>query len=432
MAHSQRGVALRTGRGNAFGREAVEGKRLRYLFDRPVVSTSIGIKGFDAVGGVRALIADVSLRDRLSERDFQLVRESYSLHSTIRVVAPGGRKSISPGESHAVSQDIRRTPACPSVPGMRPGGQQVRQREGLPPGSFLSDFALPDLTGRIVRVSDLTGLPYILLFVGARCEHSARVLRHLGQLPAVADMPRVIVVAPQGPQIAQSIAQQFQLSQQVVVQEEHELSSFMRVPATPAAYAVSEQRTTVGPLAIGAAEVMAMLPAVMSPFDVEQTGTRELQATAVPIPRTMGGRGLPAGVAAPDIDLHAAGGDRSSIFDTQGRWTLLVFWSPACPPCSEVADALAAAAAPLSGVDLVIVSRGDEADRSELEALFGPEVSILMQDRRSIAAEYRMYDSPAAYLIDPAGRTAAPVAVGAQAVRQLAQNALERAVTTLA
>jgi peroxiredoxin len=216
----------------------------------------------------------------------------------------------------------------------------------------------------------------------------------------------------------------------VVVQDEQELLYFMRVPATPAAYRVSEQRMSIGSLAIGADEVIALLPAVVTPFDADSAGSDRALATPIPVPRDQGGRGLAPGVRAPDFDLDATASGRASIADTRGRWTLLVFWSPGCRHCDDVAEALAAATELQAELNLVIVCRGAQADRARLQSLVGARIPIVVQERRAISRRYRTYEAPAAYLIDPDRRIAAPAAIGVQAVLRLAEESLARAGTT--
>ncbi len=75
-----------------------------FAFQRPVVSTAIGVEGFavqhqehaliadqpvDFAEACRRLLMDASLRLHLADRAFELVRDSYSPVSMIRAVAPG-------------------------------------------------------------------------------------------------------------------------------------------------------------------------------------------------------------------------------------------------------------------------------------------------------------------------------------------------------
>jgi len=310
--------------------------------------------------------------------------------------------------------------------------QSVRTQQGYPPGTFLSDFALPDLSGKIVRVSDLLGQPYLLLFVAPSCEPSGEVMRYLSALRmSVPEPPRVIVVFSGGVEAARTIDDQFQLGAAVVVQEEQELLQFMRVPATPAAYSVNATRTTVGPLAIGAEAVIDLLPAIITPADPELPGSHyEPRLTPVVPAQHLRRHGLRPGSVAPDFELLTIRGEFVTLASFRGRWTLLVFWSPECPLCEDVAGVLAAAVDTAPGLAIVVVSRGVERDHLEFFEQLGPAVQVGLQDRRRVARAYELFDTPAAYLIDPAGRIAEPGGAGRQAVLRLIQLSVSQVATS--
>lgn len=307
----------------------------------------------------------------------------------------------------------------------------MRNQLGHPAGTFLSDFALPDLSGQIVRVSDLVGGSYLLVFVSPTCDPSAEVLQYLGGLSAAGvDIPRIIVPCSDGMAAARTIAGQHRLRVQVVVQEEQELLQFMRVPATPAAYHVSEFRTTVGPLAIGADAVISLLPAIMTPVDPDPSAKpNATRATPVTFWTNPGRHGLPVGDVAPEIEMATIGSDRASLSTNLGRWTLLIFWSPACPACDDVAGALTTVAKTCPGLAVMVVSRGNEQQHFELALLLGADVPVVLQEHRLAARQYQVFETPAGYLIDPAGRIAAPLAAGRKAVLRLIQEAAARVET---
>jgi peroxiredoxin len=309
----------------------------------------------------------------------------------------------------------------------------VQLPTGLPKGAFLSDFALPNLRGDIVRVSDLVGSSYLLLFVSPTCEPSADVLRYLESLRKTdLRIPRVIVVSSGGHEAAQSVATRFGLGENVVVQEEEELLLFMRVPATPAAYRVNADRTTAGPLAIGAGAVIAMLPQVMTPFE-PNLELQETEPRAKPIEAPAGPRraGLPVGELAPELSRAGFEDEVGLISANRGWWTLLVFWSPGCAPCDEIAGQLADLVTTASQLAVIVVSRGTERDAQALSALLGPGVPVVLQEGRSISRRYATFYAPAAYLLDPDGRIAEPLARGVRAVGQLLERAQARAGAAL-
>jgi peroxiredoxin len=308
----------------------------------------------------------------------------------------------------------------------------VQLPTGLPKGVFLSDFALPDLSGKIVRVSDLVGSSYLLLFVSPTCEPSAEVLRYLESLRRTdLRIPRVIVVSSDGHEAAQSVASRFDLREDVVVQEEQELLHFMRVPATPAAYLVNADRTTAGPLAVGADAVIDLLPQIMTPFSPDfetlDAGTRATLITASAGTR---GSGLQVGERAPEIPDVTGKRHDGLISANRGKWTLLVFWSPDCAPCYDLAGSLVDLLTTAPQLAVIVATRGTEHDAQTLSALLAPRVPVVLQKGRSLSRRYLAVGAPAADLINPDGQIAEPLARGRRAVEQLFLEARRRAGVT--
>jgi hypothetical protein len=71
---------------------------------------------------------------------------------------------------------------------------------------------------------------------------------------------------------------------------------------------------------------------------------------------------------------------------------------------------------------LAVISEG-EPQRNREEAASARLTSVWLQRERDVATAYRAYGTPSAALIDEAGRIAAPLAIGADAIRALLQAA---------
>jgi peroxiredoxin len=308
----------------------------------------------------------------------------------------------------------------------------VHELKGLPAGAFLSDFALQNLAGEYVRVSDLVGGSYLLVFVSRDCEPSAEVLSHFGALRGMdIELPKTVVICSGGVDAARAVAGRFDLGTDVVVQDDNELSLFMRVPATPAAYRVNADRTTAGPLAIGADAVLAMLPRIITPFEPDdETHDDEPRATLLARSAGLRRRGLPVGELAPEIPDIVGRWDDGLIARNRGWWTLLVFWSPDCTPCDDTAGLLADLVTAAPHLSMIVVSRGTQLDARSLAEALGSTATVVPQQGRSISRQYAALDAPSAYLIDPEGRIAEPLARGRLAVAQLLARARERAGAT--
>ncbi len=281
---------------------------------------------------------------------------------------------------------------------------------GAAPGTFLSDFALPDLTGRIVRVSDQLGHPYILLFVGTGCKPSQVVLRELARQRRKQheqSLP-VIVCAAGGELNARAVSREYDLGDGVVVQEAQELLRFYRVPATPAAYHVDETRRTVGPLAIGSHDCIGL---IRGKATAVQTKKRQQANDSTPVPAKQRTK-LVAGSLAPEIVLSAPEGYSISLSAQLGRRMLVIFWSELCPPCDELIERVQDLSNRVP--DVLIIGRDGDSRPS-----IAGNVQYGTQDRRAAAVAFGLPQTPSAVLINETGRLEQPPAEGRAAVLAL-------------
>jgi peroxiredoxin len=130
---------------------------------------------------------------------------------------------------------------------------------------------------------------------------------------------------------------------------------------------------------------------------------------------------LPAGAEAPAFELPDLHGRRVSLEQFRGRRVLLVFFSPTCPICQEMAPELGRLPPDSSDRPLtVIVTVGElEANRA-LVAEHGIRCPILLDEANRVNALYQPEGTPAAYLIDEVGLIAKDRADGPPAVLELA------------
>ena len=133
--------------------------------------------------------------------------------------------------------------------------------------------------------------------------------------------------------------------------------------------------------------------------------------------------GLPTGEEAPTFELPDLDGRRVSLEGLRGRRILLVFFSPDCGYCQELAPALARL--PWDGggghpQPIVVTTGGVEANRA-LAAEHGIRCPVLLQEQAEVATEYRTAGTPIGYLVDERGIIAGAMAVGGPAILALAQ-----------
>jgi peroxiredoxin len=131
--------------------------------------------------------------------------------------------------------------------------------------------------------------------------------------------------------------------------------------------------------------------------------------------------GLPRGTAAPEFRIPRLGGGHLALSDFKGRPLLLVFSDPHCGPCDLLAPRLERLSR--SGVQVVMVSRGDAAANQDKVAQHGLTFPVGLQGHWEISRLYGMFATPIAFLIDEHGIVSAPVATGPDAIMDLVSRA---------
>ena len=131
---------------------------------------------------------------------------------------------------------------------------------------------------------------------------------------------------------------------------------------------------------------------------------------------------LPAGAEAPAFELPDLDGRRVSLEQFRGQRVLLVFFSPTCPICQEMAPELSRL--PLGGglgqpIPVVVTVGDPEANRA-LISEHGIRCPVLLDEDNAVTMLYKPEGTPAAYLVDEVGLVAKERADGSSAVLDLA------------
>jgi len=135
-------------------------------------------------------------------------------------------------------------------------------------------------------------------------------------------------------------------------------------------------------------------------------------------------QGLPAGSAAPPFELPDLAGHRITLEGFRGRRVLLVFFSPDCSFCQEMAPQIAAL--PWDGADgrpvPVLVSTGDVEKHRAFMEQHDIRCPVLLQEGEEgpVAALYGAEGTPVGYLIDEQGVLISGVTEGADDLQALA------------
>jgi peroxiredoxin len=136
-------------------------------------------------------------------------------------------------------------------------------------------------------------------------------------------------------------------------------------------------------------------------------------------------QGLQAGGVAPPFELPDLDGDLHSLEEFRGRRVLVMFFSPDCAFCKEMAPRIAAL--PWDGGEgrpvPLLISMGDAEKNRAFMDEHQIRCPVLLQDgvEGAVAAAYRAEGTPVGYLIDEQGILATGVTEGADDLLAMAE-----------
>jgi peroxiredoxin len=146
---------------------------------------------------------------------------------------------------------------------------------------------------------------------------------------------------------------------------------------------------------------------------------------------------LPVGTEAPTFELPDLAGGRKSLVQFRGQPVLLVFFNPDCGYCRELMPKLVAVApqpvplpvgrgeggrSPGEGraLSLILITSGDTEKNFQFFSHHKVDFPVLFQRDGAIAKAYQANGTPSGYLISADGKIASPLAMGAEALLELA------------
>jgi peroxiredoxin len=335
-----------------------------------------------------------------------------------------------------------RLPQAETRAGRVPPAREASPRNGPTPaiphlrvGESAPEWTLPNLSGEPTALTSFRGRAVLLIFFNPGCGFCVRMAPDLAALPVdgAAGRPLPLVVTTGDADPNQAFMEKHGIRCPVVVQEAMTTAQAYQVSGTPMGYLLDEEgRIASGP-AVGASALLEL-----AGLDAEGRAARtatdrakaETAAKSDAHPAHRGNRsladskinrgGLAPGTQAPGFRLPRVGGGEVALEETEGE-RLLLFIDPNCGPCDELAPRLQALHQQNPSLRIIAVSRGDEAENATKAARLGLTFPIALQKRYEVSRLYESYATPAAFRLDPAGRTVAPVALGADAILALAE-----------
>ncbi len=314
-------------------------------------------------------------------------------------------------------------------------GAAAQSPAGLEVGSLAPPLALPDLDGRQRALGEFLGRPLLVVFFNTGCGFCQQMAPRLGQLP---DSPRVLLVGNGDAGDYRRLAAEHGWRCDVLLDASGGAMHAYRAGGTPMGYLLDAEGRVASELAVGADAVLGLLTAAPqlpsgnghAPGltaeglrDKEQAAVERGMAAGLPIrASTLNRQGLPAGTKAPGFRLRDLEGKQRSLAEFGGKQVLLVFSDPDCGPCQALTPDLVRLAEQhrADNLQVLMVSRGELAANLAKAKEHGFPFPVLLQKGWQVSKEYAMFATPVAYLIDEQGIIAKDVAVGSEAIVQLA------------
>ena len=269
-------------------------------------------------------------------------------------------------------------------------------------------LTLPDLDGTPVNLGDRRGQPTLVLFWNPGCGFCARMLDDLKawEANAPAEGPELLVVSTGTAEANRALG----LASTVVLDQGFSAGRTFGASGTPSAVLVDAEGRVASPVAAGAPAVFALARGE-APEPAAESGADAAPTPAAPPAPTIGD-------PAPAVDLPDLSGKKLSLAAFRGTPRLILFWNPGCGFCARMLDDLKAweANPPKGAPKLLVVSTGTvEANRA-----MGLRSPVVLDQGFAVGGAFGASGTPSAVLVDPKGKIASEVAVGAPAVLALA------------
>lgn len=278
--------------------------------------------------------------------------------------------------------------------------------EGLPIGGHFPDFELYDTKANLVTAAQIkaTATPTLFFFVSPTCNPCKALLPEIEEWRRELLGKLNFVFISNGK--AQANIDKFGEDPRlpILLQKEREVAEKLKAQWTPTAVLMDANGRVASHAAAGDNAIRKLIEQIRS-----EDLSREFTYFAHDHDHGHGHNKI--GESIPDFSLRDIKGE---VIDTdyfRGKQTLVTFWSLTCPHCSTMMEDLRKwdKTRGKDSLDLVVFSEGDSKAHEE----FGLNAPIILEDGYKTAANFGMFGTPSAVLVNEEGKIVSETAVGA-------------------
>lgn len=299
---------------------------------------------------------------------------------------------------------------------------------GLPVGDPAPGFKLEGIYGEVLTLDAMrsNGLPTMLLFTDPACGPCNALLPEIGRWQRDnAGKLNIALISSGTADENKAKAAEHGISN-VLLQENRVVSNQYKAHGTPSAVLIDRNGRIASPVSGGGESIRQLLASTAGLVAARPAAPAAANGAPAPAPAPAPAQAAAPqrpnliGKDAPDMELPDLDGKTVKLADYKGKQTLLVFWNPGCGFCKRMADDLKAweKDKPAGAPEVILVSTGTAEANRAMEF----QSTMLLDEGFSTGRKFGATGTPSAILIDPAGKIASEVAVGAPNVLALASN----------
>jgi peroxiredoxin len=312
-------------------------------------------------------------------------------------------------------------------------GQPAVQPPAIEPlgnGTRAPHFKLSSPDSELRALDELIGAERVVVFFDPQCGFCQSMAPEIGKLD---DPSRLVLISRGSADQQREMKREHGWGCEVLLDPSGQVAQAYHTNATPTGYVIDDSGRIASGLLVGAEAILDVVSTISSSGssadtlrEKEREATARAQSAGLPVKDIRHSRitrdGLSAGTPAPEFSLPDLAGKIHTSSEFRGKRILLVFSDPDCGPCQQLAPTLAQLHQSLGpgNPQIVMISRGDpETNRMKAEQ-HGITFPLLIQPGWAVSKEYGIFATPVGYLINQDGQIEHDVAIGAEAILQLA------------